>query len=72
MKTTHLDVRGMTCGACVRHVTTALKAVPGVSAVEVELEAARADVSHADDVAVAALIAAIEQEGYTAAVRNDA
>ena len=37
MNTIHLDVQGMTCGGCVKSVTSALSRLPGVSAVSVDL-----------------------------------
>jgi copper chaperone CopZ len=33
-QTVNLQIEGMTCGACVKHVKAALAQVPGVSAVE--------------------------------------
>ena len=42
MSTIVLNVQGMHCAACVRHVTKALEEVAGVSAVAVQLEAERA------------------------------
>jgi copper chaperone CopZ len=35
--TTTLSIAGMSCGACVRHMTTALNAVTGVVHVDVDL-----------------------------------
>ena len=63
----HLKITGMTCGHCVRAVTGALKAVPGVKAAEVDLKAGTAKVEGAPD--PAALVAAVEEEGYQAEVR---
>jgi copper chaperone len=37
--TTNLKIEGMTCGHCVRSVTQALEAVPGVQAAKVEWKA---------------------------------
>ena len=45
MNTIHLEVQGMSCGTCVKNVTAALTRVPGVSAVDVDLQAGRATVS---------------------------
>ena len=45
MRTT-LHVEGMTCQHCVGRVTRALEAGPGVSAVAVDIEAGRAEVTH--------------------------
>lgn len=57
----------MTCNGCVKHVDAALRAVPGVTAVEVNLAEQRAKVVH-DDIAAppAALVAAVEAAGYEA------
>jgi copper chaperone CopZ len=41
METICIGVVGMRCQACVKSVSTALKNLPGVSQVEVSLEAAR-------------------------------
>lgn len=62
-----LDVQGMTCGNCVRHVTQALRELPGVDAVDVQLSAGKARVQH-DPARVSAeqLIAAVEEAGYEA------
>ena len=66
--TIELDITGMTCDHCVNSVTNALKEVPGVSDAVVSLEDKQATVT-ADSVDVQALIAAVEEEGYTAAAR---
>ena len=63
---TTLSINGMSCNNCVRHVGDALRAVPGVSAVDVSLPDRRATITH-DHVARSALIAAIESAGYEAA-----
>ena len=60
-----LEITGMTCGHCVRAVTAALRAVPGVTAVDVKLEDGRARI--AGDADPAQLIAAVAAEGYRAA-----
>lgn len=60
-----LNVTGMTCDHCVHAVTNALKEVPGVTSATVDLEAKSAHVE-GDGIAVAALIEAIEEEGYGA------
>ncbi|HEX4456268.1 MAG TPA: heavy metal-associated domain-containing protein [Kofleriaceae bacterium] len=63
---TTLRIAGMSCNNCVRHVGDALRAVPGVTAVEVSLPERRATVTHGD-VAGADLVAAVESAGYEAA-----
>jgi len=61
-----LKVQGMTCEHCVRAVTKALQAVPGVDHVSVDLAAGRAQVEGAAD--PQALVGAIKKEGYEASV----
>ena len=69
MSTKTLEVRGMTCGACVRHVEGALRAVAGVTKVSVDLTHGSAIVEHdATDVSEANLIAAVIDAGYEARV----
>lgn len=62
-----LDVRGMTCGHCVKSVSEALRGLPGVDAVDVQLKAGKARVQH-DPARVSAeqMIAAVEDAGYEA------
>ena len=56
------DVQGMSCQHCVNAVTAEVSAVPGVSAVDVDLGANTVTVSGGDDAAVRA---AIVEAGYT-------
>ncbi len=60
-----LAVEGMTCEHCVRAVTDAVCALPGVVGVAVDLGAARVKVQGEPD--PAAVRAAIENEGYKVA-----
>jgi Cu+-exporting ATPase len=62
-----LDVKGMTCENCVRHVTEAIEGVKGVTSADVSLEGKRAEVEYESgtlnrDV----LIGAVEKAGYSA------
>jgi copper chaperone CopZ len=66
--TTHLKVEGMSCGNCVKHVKTTLEEMEGVQSASVDLDAATADVEHAETVSVAAMTAALDEEGYEATV----
>jgi copper chaperone len=68
MKTTRLQVSGMTCGHCVSTVEKALRNQTGVRNATVHLESGAAEVEY-DESAVAPqqLIAAVEEEGYSAA-----
>lgn len=61
---TDLTIEGMTCGHCKKAVEDALRSVEGVTSVEVDLEAGRARVEGGD---VDRMIAAVSEEGYTAA-----
>lgn len=67
METTELKVNGMTCGSCVASVTKALKRVPGVQEVEVDLGSGIARISgeHAVN-QVPAFVAALGDAGYEA------
>jgi copper chaperone len=67
MQTTELKVNGMTCGSCVASVTKALKRVPGVQDVEVDLGSGVARV-HGEPAAyqVRELVAALGEAGYEA------
>ena len=65
--TTELKIDGMTCGHCVTAVQRALAAVAGVDSAEVSL--ARGGASVLGSAASAALIEAVEEEGYAARVR---
>ena len=66
--TTTYDVTGMTCGHCVAAVTKELEAIPGVTAVDVQLDPGTATVTGAPDDAV--VLAAIAEAGYEAAPRS--
>lgn len=62
---TTLDVEGMTCASCVRHVTTALKGVTGVGQVDVALRQGIVVIRHdATDAPVDRLIEALREAGY--------
>ena len=66
---TLLDVKGMTCMNCVRHVERALAQVEGVAQVKVDLSHGTAAVEHAAGTSLASLVAAVEEEGYVASAR---
>ena len=67
MQTTEIRIEGMSCEGCVKNISSVLAALPGVSAVEVSLEKASADVEF-DPAQIdrAALCAAIEDAGFDA------
>jgi len=63
MKTTILNVEGMTCSSCVRHVEGALRKIPGVERVVVTLADGTVRVEH-DGPTLAAMAAALDAQGY--------
>jgi len=67
MQATTLKVSGMTCNHCVAAVSKALAKVPGVESADVSLEKAQAVVKGSAD--AQALIAAVKEEGYEAALQ---
>ena len=68
METTIIKVGGMSCQKCVASVTGVLAQLPGVSAVQVSLEAGEAQVSFDPArVNLAALKEAVEDAGFDAA-----
>ena len=60
-----LSIEGMMCGHCTARVEKALKEVPGVETVTVELKPGRATVTGSADAAV--LVKTVEDAGYKAA-----
>jgi len=61
-----LKIEGMSCNNCVRHVSEALRAVPGVERVEVSLAQGQAVVE--GEAPLERLIEAVQEEGYTVLV----
>lgn len=65
-----IEIKGMTCGHCVGAVKEALQGVPGVEKVlDVNLKSGEATVQGTAD--PAALVKAVEEEGYKAMVRPE-
>jgi len=58
-------VTGMTCGHCVASVEEEVSEIPGVTAVEVELESGRLVVTSPEPVDPALVRAAVDEAGYT-------
>src|ERR1039457_6082127 len=67
---TELAITDMTCSNCARHVTEAIQSVSGVHSATVRLEANQASVRWAAgaEASVAAVIQAVEKEGYGASI----
>lgn len=64
MQTIELNVQGMTCGSCVKHVNAALSQLAGVSSVDVDLSNGRVRVTGSAD--TEAMISALDSAGYCA------
>lgn len=73
LQTIDLDIKGMTCAACVGRVEKVLGAVPGVREAAVNLATESARVTYLEGVAAPAdLIAAVARTGYEATVQTSA
>ena len=59
-----LDIEGMTCASCVRHVEKALKKVEGVDNAVVNLATEKADVTSRSKLGIDELVHAVEEAGY--------
>jgi Cu+-exporting ATPase len=66
-----LQISGMTCASCVGRVEKALRKVPGVTGVSVNLATEKASIETNPDVPVSALKAGVEKAGYAAKEFND-
>ena len=65
---TVLNVEGMTCHSCIRHVESALRDLEGVRGVEVRLQENKAIVDHdGQEPSTAAMVEALREAGYGAA-----
>ena len=67
-ETVRLRIEGMGCDGCVAAVDEALRKVPGVRRVTVDLAAGRAEVEVEAPADTAPLLAAVERAGYDAAI----
>lgn len=59
-----INVTGMTCQNCVRHVSQALGALPGVRSVSVDLQSASAEIETDRELTASELRAALDEAGY--------
>jgi copper chaperone len=66
IRETILQVDGMSCASCVRHVNEALRPIAGVETVQVRLKERRVFVRHRDDVRPEVLVEALRDAGYDA------
>jgi len=69
MSTATYTVVGMTCGHCVSAVTEEVAALPGVTAVDVDLASGGLTVTSDATVEETAVRAAVEEAGYEVADR---
>ncbi|ENN88607.1 heavy metal translocating P-type ATPase Metabolism [Rhizobium freirei PRF 81] len=67
--TISLPIEGMTCASCVGRVEKALKTVPGVETVSVNLATERASITTNTTVDRATLVATVENVGYSVPAR---
>jgi copper chaperone CopZ len=58
-------VVGMTCGHCVAAVTEEVEQIPGVTAVAVDLDSGRLEVTADRPIDDAAVAAAVDEAGYS-------
>ena len=65
MTTTTITVEGMTCGHCVNHVTEAIKGLPGVAGVDVQLEGGKVTIESAAALDEKAVKDAVSEAGYS-------
>jgi len=64
MATSTYQIKGMTCGHCVKAVTEELSALAGVTDVQVDLAAATATVTSAAALPTDEVRAAVDEAGY--------
>ena len=70
LQTETLDVQGMSCEACVGHVTQALQGLNGVQSAQVSLADKQAVVTYDPArVQVVRMVEAVAEEGYQASPR---
>ena len=65
MTTTTYQVTGMTCGHCEGAITREVSQVPGVQRIEVSAATGRLAVTSAGELDDAAVLAAVEEAGYS-------
>jgi copper chaperone len=64
MTTTTLTAGGITCGGCANAIKKAVSALPGVTAVEVEVPTKQVTVTHDEHVTRPAIDAAVTAAGF--------
>lgn len=61
---TTINIKGMSCGHCVKAVTRVIEQVQGISNVQVDLERGSATLEHADSLDMQKLRELVEGAGY--------
>lgn len=64
--TTEYQVTGMSCGHCETAIRSEVSEIPGVTGIEVSAQTGRLAVTSDQPVDDAAVIAAVDEAGYTA------
>ena len=64
--TTEFQVTGMSCGHCETAIRSEVSEIPGVTGIEVSAQTGRLAVTSEQPVDEAAVIAAVDEAGYTA------
>jgi copper ion binding protein len=64
MNSTTVTVSGMTCGHCASSVREEIAAIPGVSAVDVDLASGTVTIDSDTPIEAAAILNAVEDAGY--------
>ena len=59
-----LHIEGMACSGCVERVENAIKTIPGIASVSVDLETKRARITFAGARNIEGIAAAVRQAGY--------
>jgi Cu+-exporting ATPase len=72
MTTTTLSVTGMSCKSCVARIDRAVRAIEGVSNVNVELNSGLVRIQHAPSVIASQLIDRVNAAGYPSQLAADA
>lgn len=66
MATTEYQVTGMTCGHCEMSIRDEVGQIPGVADIQVSAQTGRLVVSAPDPIDDAAILAAVDEAGYSA------
>ena len=66
LETVRLSIEGMSCGGCVRHVSQALQAIPGVRVEDVKVGSATVSIINPQSALTESLVEAVQAAGYRA------